>query len=145
MASTVAEVAKRLAAAPTQLEADMRRAVIVGGEILAAGARQKMPSFLRNVGASGAPLGVKSTVKGQHRPAALIRATGPAWLYDNDRRAHVVHGKSKPLATPFGPRWSVSIPAIKGKHSFDRGVNEALPAAQAVIEATFHASARLFG
>lgn len=144
-AADTLRAAQRLAQAPQQIQTEMQRAVQLAGQIVEAGARRKMPDYLRNVGATGAAIGATSSVRGRKRPTALIRATGPAWLYDNDRRAHkIVARPGSALNTPEGPRASVNIPAIKGKRSFETGAKEALPAAKAVIERAFHATVRLF-
>ena len=43
-----------------------------------------------NVGRSGSRLGVRYDVKGIGNPTALVRATGPWQIVENDTRAHVI-------------------------------------------------------
>lgn len=45
---------------------------------------------LRNVGSSGARLGVRYDVKGQKNPTGLIRATGPWHLVEYDTKRHFI-------------------------------------------------------
>lgn len=48
---------------------------------------------LRNVGSSGALLGVRFDVKGKRNPTGLIRATGPWQLVENDTQRHFIVAK----------------------------------------------------
>lgn len=48
---------------------------------------------LRNVGRSGAKLGVRYDIKGTRNPTALIRATGPWQIIENNTSPHVIVAK----------------------------------------------------
>lgn len=140
----LAGLAKRMHAAPTLLQREMRQAVAVGGQQLGQAARRRQPASgrLRNVGKSGGPIGVQVSVKGNVRPAALVRGTGVLHLLDNPTKPG-----PRPRRRAVGRRTAGSTgghPGTPGKSTFRKGVAEALPAAKATVEAAFRRAPRLF-
>lgn len=81
--------------------------------------RRVVPSArLRNVGKSGARLGVRYDIKGTQNPTALVRATGPWHLIENPIKAHEIRprrrrGGRRAVLTPDGPRAVVQHPGVR--------------------------------
>jgi hypothetical protein len=109
-------------------------------------------SILSNVG-RGARVGARYDIEGAANPTALVRATGPLHLLDNPTRAHQItpkvkkgrsrasraafynaifggeggFGGTRPMRTPYGPRYRVNHPGTRGKRTFFRAVDAAKP------------------
>lgn len=97
---------------------------------------------LRNVGKSGARVGVRYDMRAGRNPTALVRATGPLHIIERDTRAYVIvpgarRGRKsraarqapitfagvQPLGTPEHPSYRVNHPGTTGKHPFEKGVD----------------------
>lgn len=103
---------------------DAKNALLASLDNAASGRR------LRNVGKSGAKLGVRYDVKGTSNPTALVRATGPWHLIENPSKPHTItprkRGGFKAIGTPFGPRRSVQHPGVRTpKRPWKRGLPNA--------------------
>ncbi len=147
MAKTVAQAAVAFANAPNVIRAEIKKSVQVAGLLLAQSARSAQPAsgMLRNVGQFGAPVGAKSDVRGNARPTALIKATGPLHLLDFPTRAHTITARRrKMLKLPGGFARSVRVPGTKGKRTFAKGIAKGLPAARSLVEDAFRRAPRLF-
>lgn len=117
-------------------------------------------SYLSNVG-SGARVGARYDVQSSGDTAtAVVRGTGALHLLDNPTGPHRItaklskgrsqasraafynalfgggsgYGSARPLRTPYGPRYSVMHPGTRGKRTFWRGIEAAIPRATAVFQ-----------
>lgn len=92
---------------------------------------------LSGVGLRGAKVGAGFDVKGTQNPTALIRARGPLHLIERDTKAHVVAPRRKQALFGAGFDHPVShpirTPGTKGKHPFEKGVDRAIPVAEAIV------------
>lgn len=112
--------------------------------------RNEVPSGrLRNVGRSGAKLGVRYDVRGTSNASALVRATGPWQLVEKPIKPHEIRPRGRgskrkrALATPWGPRASVDHPGVRNpKKPWAKGQRRAEQQARKVIERTYSSAFR---
>lgn len=128
---TVAEFTHKIEAAGKALEkAD--RDIINDAALLAKntilGEIKGVVPDLRMSGVRNAKVNVRYDIKGQSNPTALIKATGPLHLVENDTSAHRIpkagrrRRKVKTLRLPSGEfRRSVTHPGTKGQQPFAKG------------------------
>jgi hypothetical protein len=104
---------------------------------------------LSGVGRAGAKVGAKvDTLKAG---TVLVKVTGPYQLIERDTKAHReprarrAGGRRALLIPGVGYRRSVQHPGTKGKHPFERAVNQYGPQVPKVFQAEVHsAMARTF-
>lgn len=96
-----------------------RQAAMVAKEIQNAAIRSAVGADMRlsGVGPRGARVGTRFNFIGNGD--ALVKATGPLHLVENPSKPHAIpgarrrRGPRRPLATPYGPRWSVNHPGVR--------------------------------
>lgn len=112
------------------------KAALDAKTIIAAGS----PSRLRNVGKSGAKLGIRYTIGGTATsPSARVKATGPWPIIESDIGPHTIQPKKKRRRSGPGSGRGGGIvvggvvrryahhPGTKGKHPWAKGVEKAAP------------------
>lgn len=97
---------------------------------------------LRGVGKRGAAIGIRVVVTPSPITAeALVKATGPWPLLENDTPPHVIpkeraRGKQRVAVVPsVGPRARVQHPGTKGKKPWAHGVDAARPLSTKAFDA----------
>lgn len=156
MSNVAAQAASRMH--KVGLEVERANRVAVNGAALAAktvilGSLDRVTTgrTLRNVGTSGARLGVSYNVKGTKSPTALLRATGPWHLIEGTSKPHEIRpkgarrrgGGKKALATPWGPRAFVQHPGVRNpQRPWAKGRPAANAAATKVIDRTYRSAFR---
>jgi hypothetical protein len=137
MADTVAQfVAKtgRMGGELTRLE---HRTVEVAAQVVKRSVQVQMvgagvkANRLRGVGKKGARIGVRYDID---QKKALVRATGPFHLIENDTKAHRIpkqrgaRARTRYAVIPgVGVRAYANHPGTKGKHPWAKGVEAAMP------------------
>ena len=116
----------------------------------------RTPARLRNVGKNGRALGVKyKTSHGDDKSQALVFVTGPYQLIERDTKPHPIpklknSGRSRAAKPMFGPAFGgvntkrkpvlvggkpyaqVFHPGTRGKHPFEKGIDEVAPLVERV-------------
>jgi hypothetical protein len=140
MADTVTQFVSKTAKMGTGLRHFERDIVIVGALAVKKSVQTQMAAAgvnngkLRGVGKKGAKVGVHYTLAGK---TALVRATGPFHLIENNTKPHrepKVRGaraRKRVVVIPgVGPRAWANHPGTKGKHPWAKGVVAAIPVAE---------------
>ncbi len=129
-----ARMAKVAAAVTKGNRATVEAAALKTKTTIASGA----PDRLRNVGKKGAKLGVRYTIRGEgSNVSALVKATGPWPLIEENIPAHLIGPKKKKRGARSGRGGGVVVnggvfrlvhhPGTKGKHPWAKGVTKAEP------------------
>lgn len=149
-ASQVAARMQKVADAVRKSQVDAARKASIA---LKAGVQSTSPSRLRNVGKSGARLGVSFTVTGGAVPESKGRATGPWAIIEYDTPVHLIGiGKSgrkrarvrvvggeavggylKAPGYAHGVTGPIVHPGTKGKLVFHKGIARGTPKAVAAM------------
>lgn len=149
LASTMSRVAE--AVRKSQMEAARLASAELKASVLAVS-----PARLRNVGKSGAKLGVSTSVTGGATPTATGKATGPWPIIENDTPQHLIgigkSGRKRARVTISNGaaiggylhaagynhpvRGPIVHPGTKGKQLFHKGVAAGTPKAIAVMNKT---------
>jgi hypothetical protein len=130
-------------------------------------------SVLSGVGKRGTKVGARFDMVGPRLDEALVRATGPMQIIENDTDQHqqipsgigrarrqsrraakqqlyeALFGSSgfagtKPLAAPGGPFYRVNHPGTRGKHTWARAIEKAKPKVPQVYQKALNAHLRKF-
>ena len=133
---------ERAAVALRKAERDtLNEAAFAGKQIIEGSIRGVVPDMRMSMGGRNAKVGVRYDIKGSINPTALMRATGPLHLVENNTSPRVIpkarrgrRGARKTLVMPDSRfRRSVKHPGTKGQQPFERGRKAATPVMQTMI------------
>ena len=132
----------------------LSEAAFAGKKIIEGSIRSVVPDMRMSMGGRNAKVGVRYDIKGTSKPTALMRATGPLHLVENDTSPRVIpkerkrrRGARKTLLLPDGGlRRSVKHPGTKGQQPFAEGRKAAEPVMTKMIRSRYLKVARgVFG
>lgn len=131
----------------------LNEAAFAGKKIIEGSIRSVVPDLRMSMGGRNAKVGVRYDIKGTRNPSALMRATGPLHLVENDTSPRVIpkarrrRGARKMLRLPDGGiRRSVNHPGTKGQQPFAEGRKAAEPVMTKMIRSRYVKVARgVFG
>lgn len=155
--SDIGRFADRMARMSTALEEASRKGVEAAALELTQRARKNIAvasggdNRLSGVGKRGAKVSARYDIKGTKNPTALVRANGPLHLVERDTKPHEIDATrtrtgrrrrsgKKALSTPYGPKAKVRHPGTRGKHPWQRAVDQTLPHTPHIFSAEINAA-----
>jgi hypothetical protein len=151
LAKTVGQFAKEARGFSQTLEKVERESVRASALLVTTAVRRNIVAVsggdfrLSGMGRRGARVGARFDEKVTGgKASALVRATGPLQIVEGDTKPHSIgpkkrgpRGRRRALRIPgIGFRNVVKHPGTRGKHPFERGVNESLPKVPAIVQRT---------
>lgn len=101
---------------------------------------------LRNVGKSGARLGISYTITGTRDLLIRFTATGPWPLLERVVHGHTIRPRrrrgTRAVSTPFGPRAVVHTSDTHPKKPWEKGVDAGVPVALPVLRNAYSDAAK---